>query len=1068
MTLSDFTIKNSVFAWVVMFGLLLFGFIGFSQMGISQLPDVDFPVVNVTVTWTGASPLTMETAVADIIEDALMTVEGIKNIQSVSSEGRTSITVDFGFDIDINVAMQEVQSKILQAQRNLPNDIDPPIISKTNPEDQPIMFLALYGSEDRRRLVLHLRDYLRDAMSTVDGVGDVRLGGGYVEPNMRIWLDRNRMNRLEITVEDVIAAVRGQHLLTPSGFMEDGHKETNVMILSELGSAKEFSDLQIPSRRGENILLPIRIRDIAVVEEGLADIRRTARFNRELTANIGIIKQRGSNAVAVSKAVRQRIESIKDVIPSDINLGVIWDITGFIESAINRLYINLILSLVLTSLVCWFFLGSFRSAINVIIAIPVAIVGSFIFLNAFGFTLNNFTLLALSLSIGLVVDDTIMMLENIVRHNKSGRSRIEAAITGAKEIRTPAIASTLVILTVFAPVFFIEGIVGKYFFQFGVALFVALGLSLFEALNLAPMRCSRMLDNPKENRMSVFADKMMGTLTKLYLRILKFSFGHRKKILAIVAILFISSLTLIPGLRKEMVPPQDQSRFFVTVQLPMGSSLEYTNTIMEQVEDILEERSEVERFLVFVGGFSAGVSTVNTGTAQIIMKDPKDRGVSEPFKKRPTQQEFMAFLRNEIREIPGVLRVSVMDLSLTGFSARRGFPIEFVVQGRSWDDLEKYSRQIMTAMEESGLMSDIDTDYRPSMPEIRIKPDRVKAGNMGVTIANIADTISATVSSLRISKYTDEAGKRNDIRIALMDKHNRTEQDIKQIRVRNNFGELVPLSDVVSTESGPSMFSITRYNRQRSVSVFANIVAGKSQAEAIEYIRSTASEILPEGYHVSFTGSSQAFADSFNSLYIALILGIMVVYMVLATQFNSFLHPLIILLALPFSITGAIFALKFSGISLNMYSMIGILMLMGIVTKNSILLVEFTNRTRENLMFGVNDALLYACPIRFRPIIMTSVSTIAAAIPPALAFGAGGETVRPMATVIIGGVFLSTLLTLVIVPCAYSLTSRFESAKHKKTLEEAKSLFENIKGKGKSDAVAMKKKPNLAQNNRKT
>ena len=1041
MTISDISIKNPVFAWVLMFGLLLFGFIGFSKMGISQLPDVDYPVVTVTINWPGASPLTMETAVADIIEDALMTVEGILNIKSVSAEGVTAITIDFGLDKDINVALQEVQSKILQAQRNLPTDIDPAVITKSNPEDQPIMFTALYGSNDRRKMILYARDSLRDAVSTVEGVGDIRLGG-FVDPNIRIWLDRNKMSRLELTVEDVISAVRGQHLLTPSGYIEDGYKESNVKVLSELEDAKEFSELQIPSRRGESIFLPIKIKDVGYVEEGLADIRRIARFNGELTINIGVIKQRGSNAVSVSKEVRKKIEALQDIIPKEMNLGVIWDTTKFIEDSTKELYFNLILSVILTSIVCWFFLGTFSSALNVIIAIPVSLVGSFIFLNLFGFTLNTFTLLALSLSIGIVVDDAIMVLENIVRHFESGKSRVEAAILGAREITPPAIAATLAILAIFMPVLFMDGIIGKFFFQFGVAMSVAVALSLLEALTLAPMRCSQMLTHTKENRMSRFVDRIMERLSKRYLIILNYALGHRKKILIITTLVFLSSLAFLPGLRKEMVPPQDQSRFSVTVQLPFGSSLEYTDDVMKQAEAIFNSRPEIDRYLVNVGGGGGpGASNVNQATANITMKEPKDREIFAPFKKRPTQQQFMPFIRDELRKIPGVSRVTVLDLSLQGFSARRGYPIEFTVQGRNWEELGEYAKQIMDEMESSGLMSDIDTDYKPGMPEININPDRTKAGNVGVTIANIADTISATVSSLRVGKYTDEAGKRSDIRISLMDKYSKTEDDIKKIKLRNNYGELVSLSDVVTTDVAPSMFAITRYNRERAISVFANIMPGKSQSLALEYVKSAAAKILPEGYHVTFTGSSQAFSDSFNSLYMALILGIIVAYMVLASQFNSFLHPIIILLALPFSVTGAVFAIKITGISMNIYSMIGILLLMGIVKKNSILLVEFTNQSRENLKLSVNDALLHACPIRLRPIIMTSIATISAAVPPAFAFGAGGETVRPMAIVVIGGVFLSTILTLVIVPCAYSLMSRLEGVKRREELEEALALL---------------------------
>ncbi len=1034
MTLSDISIKNPVFAWILMAGLIIFGLIGLMNMGISQLPDVDFPVITISINWAGASPVTMESAIADVIEDSIMTVEGIRNVKSTSYEGITNITIEFELNRDINTALQEVQTKILQAQKNLPNDVDTPAISKSNPEDQPIMYTALYGSDDRRKMILLVRDRLKDVISTIDGVGDVRLGG-YVDPNMRIWLDSKAMSRKEITVEDVISTVNGQHLLSPSGYMDNGPKESNIRIYSELTKAKDFENLLITSRRGEAIWTPIKIGDVAKVEEGLADIRRISRFNEKLSVGIGIIKQRGSNAVSVAKAVKDKFVKLKSMIPPDMSLGIIWDSTKFIEDSTKELYTNLILSVLLTSLVCWLFLGSWSSALNVIIAIPVSLIGSFIFLHFFGFTLNTFTLLGLSLSIGIVVDDAIMVLENIVRHYETGISRVKASIVGAREITSAAIAASLAVLAIFIPVVFMKGIIGKFFFQFGITMSVAVLISLLEALTLAPMRCSQMLTTGKENRLTKEVNRFMNLLTLKYKNGLSWCLQNRLKIICGAFLIFALSLLLIGSLKKEMVPAQDQSRFMVTIQLPLGSSIESTNQVFKKAEEYARTRPEIESYLSNVGGFQGGM--VNQGTLMITMKDPGKRPIVSPFKHRPRQQEFMPFIRSELQKIQGISRVTVMDLSLAGFSAQRGYPVEFSVQGPDWDKLAEYSRMIMAKMNASRLVTDVDTDYQPGMPELKIIPDRAKASARGVTISNIADTLSATVNSLRIGKYTDETGKRDDIRISLLGQYSKDENDIKNIKLRNSQGEMVPISQLVSFETKPSLLSIIRYNRERAVSVFANIAPGKSQSDVLAMVGQSAASILPEGYHVEFTGSSKTFKESFNSLIFALILGIVVAYMVLGSQFNSFLHPLIILLALPFSVTGAFIAMKLTGMSLNIYSMIGLLLLMGIVKKNSILLVDFTNQRRVISGLNVHEALMDACPVRLRPILMTSVATIAAAVPPALSLGAGSETTRPMAVVVIGGVILSTLLTLFVVPCAYSLMSRFESENHKRELHEA-------------------------------
>jgi HAE1 family hydrophobic/amphiphilic exporter-1 len=1026
-----------------MFGLIIFGAIGFSRMGISQMPDVDFPVLTVNVRWTGASPETMESAIVDVLEDSVMTIEGIRNVSSVSMEGYCTITIEFELNRDVDSALQEVQTKIFQAQRNLPTDIDPPTVSKSNPEDNPIMFTTLVGTSGLRDKIIFVRDHLKDAMATVEGVGDVRLGG-YIDPNMRIWLNADKMARLEITVDDVINTITSQHTLTPSGFIVSGLRESNVRVLSEARTAKEFEDLIITRRGGTPVWKPIRLGEVAKVEEGLADIRRISRFKGVPSVGLGIIKQRGSNAVAVAARVKERIASlnVSGLLPKNMKMNISFDTTKFIQDSTNELIFNLILSAVLTSIVCWLFLGSWSSAFNVILAIPTSLIGSFIVLYFLGFTLNTFTLLALSLVIGIVVDDAIMVMENIVRHFESGMSRVKAAIVGAREITSAATATSLAILAIFVPVVFMKGIIGKFFFQFGVAISVAVILSLLEALTLTPMRCSQLLTTGKETKVGSFMDGLMERISSAYRSSLAWCLDNRWKVLGTAGAVFMASMFLLGGIRKEFVPPQDQGIFMASIRTPLGSSLEFTDTVFKKVEEFMKSRPEVEKYFGNIGGFQGGL--VNQGNLFVTLKDYRKRPIAAPFKQRPTQQEFMAFFRKELKKIPGIYNSSLIDPSQGGFTAQRGYPIQFSVQGPDWTKLAGYSEKIMDRMKKSGLVTDVDSDYQMGMPEVRIAPDRARASARGVNVTDIADTISAAVGSLRVGKYTDESGRRNDIRIKLLDSQNRQASDINRIKVRNVHGEIVNLSSVVSTSEKPTYLTITRYNRERAINVFANIGAGKSQSDILTFIEETSAKILPAGYHVVFSGSSQTFKESFESLIFALVLGILVAYMILGTQYNSFLHPIIILLALPFSATGAFIAMRLTGISLNIYSMIGILLLMGIVKKNSIMLVDFTN-TRRVAGMSVHDSLMEACPIRLRPILMTSITTIAAATPPAISLGPGSETTRPMGVVVIGGVLLSTLLTLFVVPCAYSLMSRFESTRHQKELHEALESLGKIK-----------------------
>ncbi|MEN9723270.1 MAG: hypothetical protein RJB38_1256 [Pseudomonadota bacterium] len=1008
-----------------MAGLILFGWIAFQRMGISQLPDVDFPVLNVSVNYEGAAPEVIESDVVDVIEDAVMTVQGIRNVSSSSRYGSANITLEFDLDRNIDTALQEVQTKIAQAQRMLPRDLDPPVITKTNPEDQPILWMtASSKSLAPRELMRYVRDQLKDRFSTLPGVGEVFLGG-YVDPAIRIWIQSEKLQRYELSVNDIINTVKTEHLELPAGQIETERREYDVRTLGEAATLAQLEGLVISERGGRPNYAATPLKQVVRLEEGLAEVRRVSRFNGQPAVGIGIRKQRGSNAVEVAKVVRKQLEALQGKLPHDIELKINFDTTTFIEESVGELNFTLVLSAILTGIVCWLFLGSWSSTINVLMAIPTSIIGTFIVLSFMNFTLNTFTLLGLSLAIGIVVDDAIMVLENIVRHKELGKNRLEAAIVGSKEITFAAIAATIAIAAIFLPVVFMRGVIGKFFFQFGVTLTVSVGLSLIEALTLTPMRCSQFLETGHRTRgLGAWIDRSFERMAEVYAFWLKKAL-NRKKTVALGSVVFlVASFFSVKFIGKEFVPAQDQGRFMMRLQTPVDSSLEYTNGKFLEAEAVLAARPEIDRVYTAVGGFGGG--EVNTGIMFVTLKEKRQRGKNPKTGKLWTQQELMEEYRVVLKKVSDT-KIFAQDLSMRGFSASRGYPIEFSVRGPNWEKLADYSAKMKAQMESSGLMSDVDWDYKLGKPEIQVIPDRNKANARGVSIRAISEVINALVGGVNVGKY-ESGGRRYDIRVRLEKEERSRADQIAKLFVRNNRGELVRLSEVVAIQEKASLSQINRYNRERAVSVFANIKPGKSQADAIALVQAKSKELIPSDYKLVMGGSSETFKESFRDLGFALILGIAVAYMVLASQFNSFIDPISVLLSMPFSISGAFLALLISGQSLNIYSFIGLILLMGIVKKNSILLVDFTNQALEagHGRLSVSDALLQACPLRLRAILMTSFSTIAGAIPPALAIGPGAETRVPMAVTVIGGVLVSTILTLFVVPCAYLIFARLQ------------------------------------------
>ncbi len=1026
-----------------MAAIIIFGSVGFSRMGVSQMPDVDFPVVNVSLTLVGANAQVMETDVVDPIEEALMAVEGVTEIRSISSDGSATITVELELSRNVDVAVQEIQTKLAQVSNKLPEELDPAVITKSNPDDVPIIWVSVTAVDrTEKEKMLFVKDFLKDKFQEISGVGEIILGG-YVDRTINVYLDPLKLSRNEIAVDDIVNTLKEQNLEVPSGRLENRTNEISLRAVGEVPTAEQFGNIFLNSRSGSPLFRSIRLKDIATVEDGLGEIRRISRFNGISAVAIGIKKLKGANAVQVGDLVKAKVKELKPRLPKGYDLTISNDNTGYIRDSVNELEFTLIFSAILTGFVCRLFLGNWKSTGNVLLAIPTSVIGTFLFLYFAGFTINTFTMLGLSLATGIVVDDAIMVLENITRHREMGKSWFKAALEGALEIRFAALAATLAVVAIFLPVAFMKGIIGRYFLEFGVTISVAVLLSLFEALSFTPMRVSLYGEIKKEksrlssvfsvdareswnrwiSRISVFKrmdptiERFLDYSADLYARSIDFVLKYPRWVVFGSTALFILSLGFFFLLKKEFIPPQDMGRFIVRARLPLGSSLQRTDEMMKKVELYLINRKEIEKYISNVGGF--GGTEANTGMFFVTMKEMGHRPKNPKTGKEFTQSSLFGILRKDLKELVPEATFSMQDLSQRGFSAGRGYPVELVLTGPDWKTLSALSVQILDKLKESKAVLDVDTDYVAGQKELRLITNREAAALRGVSMANVGNTVGTLMGGKNVSRFT-ENGRSYDVRVKIRKDQGETIAVIPDIGVRNTFGEFVKLKEIVSIQEKEALKTITRINRERAIRVFGNPAPALGQTVSTEKALEIAREVLPDGYSVSITGSAKTAKESGESLTLALTFGILLSYMILASQFNSLKQPLYILLAMPFSFTGALVSLYLFGQSFNMYSFIGLILLLGLVKKNSILLVEFVNHIRSTGK-SIRESVKEGCPIRLRPVLMTSFSSIAAAIPPALALGPGAETRIPMAVTILGGMTLSTLITLLVVPAAYYL-----------------------------------------------
>jgi len=1002
--LTDLCLRRPVFAWMLMFGTMLFGLValgvfpGTKGIGVSQFPDVNNPTVTVSVSWPGASPEDVEVGIVNPVEDVLAQVTGVQEITSNSRQNSARITATFSIDRDIDLAVQDVQAKVAQIQRQLPTGVQPPTVSKSNPDDTPILTIGVSGPFARQLLADVARYQVEDALATIDGVGQVTTMG-YLDRAVRIWVDADKLIATNTTVTDITNALKQQHVTSSGGQIESGEKAIDIRVIGEAADLATLRDIVIK----KNGTAVTRLGDVALVQDGFEDVTSVARMNGEAVQAMGILKQPGSNAVSVAKAVRAACEQIQKTLPPGMHIDVLFDTTGFIKESVNEIGLELALAVILTAIVCWLFLGSLSSTLNVLFAIPMSLLGTIAVLYFLGWTLNTFTLLGLSLAVGLVVDDAVMVMENIYRHGEMGKDRYQAAADGTKEITFAALAATLAVIAIFLPVAFMTGVIGKYFLEFGVTLSVAVAISYIEAITLAPARCAQMLRVGPHMHKGLVArggDWVFDKLSRGYAWALEGALRWPLPVLAVAVAVMIGAWSCAKQLKQEMVPSQDQSRLAVNLTTTVGTSLDETDALTKRAEAILAKHSEV-----------IGVqTTVSVGNSrmQITLVDPKHRS--------QTQQQLQNTFRRELSQIAG-LRVNVQDLSQQGFAGSKGSPVEFTVRGGDWPTLIAQANKIENELDQSGFAVDVKSDYQLGPPELAVSPDRPAASDVSVNVSDIASTITALIGGTTIGQYST-AGRRMNIEMRLLATQRARPEDLQLLHVRSTTGVLVPLSQVTKVDQRAQLQSINHANRQRAIRITANVAQGKAQSDALAYVAGLQKE-LPPGYSIVLSGQSSQFGDAMSSLLFALVIGILVAYMVLASQFNSFLHPITVLTILPLSLAGAMVALYVTGKTLNVFSMIGLLLLMGIVKKNSIILVDYANEVRERESLSARDAMKRAGPVRLRPILMTAVATMMAAVPSALGLGPGAETRGPMADAIIGGLILSTLLSLFVVPAFY-------------------------------------------------
>ncbi|MEW6410571.1 MAG: efflux RND transporter permease subunit [Nitrospirota bacterium] len=1039
MWLANTSIRRPVFATMVILALVVFGVVSYPRIGLDLFPKVDFPMVNITATLKGASPEIMDIDVTDKIEEAINTINGVKTIASTSIEGVSIVMVEFVLERNIDLAVQDVREKISVIRGKLPKDIDEPIIEKVDPDAVPVLWLGLTGERSVRDLSTYADEVLKEQLQKINGVGAIRVAGLRLR-QARVWLDRKRLDAYQTTANDVMRSLQRENVELPGGRIESLRKEYTVKIKGEFPTVDAFNDLIVTYRNGA----PVRLRDIGRVEDGMEEKRSIARFNGISAIGLGVQKQSGTNTVEVIDRVKKELKNIRKTFPPGIELNISFDQSTFIKRSIREVQHHLIYGGILAVLVVLLFLRNIRSTLISAVAIPTSIISTFTLINVFGFTFNNMTMLALSLSIGILIDDAIIVIENIHRHIERGMKPMEAASFATSEIGLAVMATTFAIVAIFLPVAFMKGIIGRFFMHFALTVVFAVMVSLFVSFTLTPMLASRYLRSQKSevrsqkseklrtpnselkhsllSRIPNMLEKWYKKVESLYRELLKIALNHRKTVIILATTIFVLSLGLIKFLGKEFVPPEDQNRFIVRLEAPIDYSVDEVDRLFKQAEDFIRSLPEVKTAF-YAQGF--GLSREINKAGMFIALKPK-------AERKKSQEQIMSEVRRRFRTIPG-LKGTAEYIALVG-GGQRTVPIQYSIRGRDLKGLEMAMRSVVEEFSKIPGVVDIDTSLETGKPEVRVLINRDKAADLGVDVESIAETVNILIGGeVDVTKFKDETrGRRYDVRVRLNPEDRINPEDIGRLYIRANDGKLAELSNIVRIQEGGGPNIINRVDRQRAITLFANLEK-KPLGEAKAELDAISAKMLSPDYSGRYKGMADIMGESFGYLLFALILGVIIAYMVLASQFESFIHPFTVLLSLPLSIIGALGALLITGKTLNVFSFIGIILLMGLVKKNAILLVDYTNTLRSRGM-EKTEAILTASPVRLRPILMTTFAIVFGMLPVALGVGEGAETRSPMAIAVIGGLLTSLFLTLVVVPVVYSVLDDLQ-AKFKKKSE---------------------------------
>ncbi len=1005
MKISETCIRRPVFASMMILALVVFGVVSYRTIGVDLFPDVDIPVVTVTVPYPGADPETVETDVTDKVEEAVNTISGIKVLRSESIEGLSQVFIEFELEVDIDVASQDVRDKVAAIRGDLPLDVDPPIVEKFDIDSAPILAVVLSGPVSIRELSDFADNRLKPRIENVDGVGNVRLVGKR-EREIRVWLRADRLRALGLTAEDVTDALAAENLEPPGGRIETRQREVIVKTKGKIERVEQFGEIVVTRRAGA----PIRVRDVAWIEDGMEDMRSLARLDGTRAVSLLVRRQSGTNMLRVARAVKGRLDDVRSTLPEGYELTVAQDLSIFVEDSINEAEGELLRGGILAVLVILFFLRSVRGSFVAAVTIPTTIIATYSFMLGMGFTVNMLTMLALTISVGMIIDDSIVVLENSYRHMEEGLPRMQAAIQGISEIGFAVVATSLAIGAVFVPVAFMEGMVGQFFYEFGLTVAFAVAVSTFIALTLSPMLCSRVLKVPaRHGRAFNLIERLFEAIERVYGWTIRKALRHRFAVVAAALAVFASSLAITPFIGQEFMPDQDESQFNIQVETPIGTSIHATSEALGDIEERVRQLPGVRDTFTTIG---AGMEErVNVATVLTRLVPRAER--------RHTQAEIMQMARDAMADLRH-LRISVEVIQAVGGGGFRVAPLQYSIQGPDLDALAEYSGRFMAEMAKVPGIVDINSTYDAGKPEANVVIDREKAADLGVHVRDIGHAVHALIGGRRATVF-EQGGETFDVRVRYAEPDRDRPGKVLQVPVRTASGALVDLDSLVHVEDGTGPVQISRENRSRQVFVLANLESFKPLGAAMRDLSEIEARLgLPPGVHTRFVGEVEMMEESFASINFALLMAVVLIYMVLAAQFESLIHPLTVMLSLPLSVVGALGLLAVTGRTLSIFSMIGMIMLMGLVTKNAILLIDYTNLLRSRGL-SRNDAVLRAGPVRLRPILMTAFSTIAGMLPVAIGLGAGAETRAPMGTAIVGGMLTSTVLTLVVVPVVYTL-----------------------------------------------